>query len=118
MPSQKNKYKNQKTETNGIKFDSKKEAQRYAELFAEYRAGTIRDLRLQQTFTLQESYMTVTGERVKAIKYIADFVYLREKDGQWETVVEDVKSKATRTPMYRTKRKLMIHKFGITITEV
>ena len=112
------KYKNIKTETNGIKFDSKKEAQRYAELMAELRSGDIRNLRLQQTFTLQEAYTTYTGERVRAIRYVADFAYERCVDGEWCETVEDVKSRATRTPMYNVKKKMMLHKYGITVQEV
>lgn len=112
------KYKNKKTVVNEIKFDSKKEAQRYAELIEELQRGDITDLRLQQTYTLQESYMTVGGERVKAIKYIADFSYLRKVNGKWHRVVEDVKSRGTRTPVYQMKRKMMFHNYGISITEV
>jgi hypothetical protein len=112
------KYKNKKTVVNEIKFDSKKEAQRYAELIEELKRGDITDLRLQQTYTLQESYMTVGGVRVKAIKYIADFSYLRKVDGNLRRVVEDVKSRGTRTPVYQMKRKMMFHKYGINITEV
>lgn len=117
MPKQ-SKYKNVKTEANGIKFDSKKEAQRYAELMAELRSGDIRNLRLQQTFTLQEAYTTYTGERVRAIRYVADFAYERYVDGEWREIVEDVKSRATRTPMYNVKKKMMLHKYGITVQEV
>lgn len=116
--SKQSKYKNIKTEANGIKFDSKKEAQRYAELMAELRSGDIRNLRLQQTFTLQEAYTTYTGERVRAIRYVADFAYERCVDGEWLEIVEDVKSRATKTPMYNAKKKMMLHKYGITVQEV
>jgi len=33
-------------------------------------------------------------------------------------VVEDVKVKATQTPQYRVKKKMMVEKFGIEISEV
>ena len=36
----------------------------------------------------------------------------------WRYVVEDVKSEATRTPQYETKKKLLRERFGLTIREV
>ena len=87
-------------------------------------AGKIRDLKLQPQYTLQESYITPEGERVRAIKYVADFSYERpalpDCNGvvHWLPVVEDVKSKATKTQKYEIKKKLMRERFGISITEV
>ena len=98
----------------GIKFDSKKEARRYDELMVMLRSGIITDLRLQPQFTLQESYVTETGERIRAIRYTADFSY---RFGG-KLVVEDVKSTATRTKEYLRNRKMMRSKFGIDIQEV
>lgn len=110
----KSKYNNQKTETNGIKFDSKKEARRYMELRQLETMGKISDLKLQHTFTLQEAFTTENGERIQAIKYIADFTYC--EDGKF--VVEDVKSPATRSnPVYRMKNRMMAEK-GYVIKEV
>ena len=110
----KSKYNNQKTETNGIKFDSKKEARRYMELRQLETVGRISDLKLQHTFTLQEAFTTESGERIQAIKYIADFTYM--EDGKF--VVEDVKSPATRSnPVYRMKNKMMAEK-GYIIREI
>lgn len=108
------KYGNEKTETAGIRFDSRKEALRYEYLMQLVRCGVISDLRLQPQFTLQESYLTETGERVRAIRYTADFSYM--KDGQ--RVVEDVKSRATRTKEYLRNRKFMRSIYGIDIQEV
>ena len=104
------KYKNIPTEAKGIRFASRKEAGRYEELLALLRAGEIRALKLQPQFTLQESYITPEGERVRAVRYIADFSY--------EPVVEDVKSRGTKTAQYRLKRKLLRERLGIDITEV
>ncbi len=86
-----------------------------------YRGGIIRNLKLQPTFTLQESFKTVKGETVKPITYKADFSYEIEKesaDGRtyWEKVVEDVKGK--KTEVYKIKNKLMKEKFGIDIVEI
>jgi len=104
-----------KSETGAqVKFDSRKEAARYDDLMLLLKAGAITDLRLQPEFTLVEAYTKPTGERVRSMKYKADFSYW--KDGAF--VVEDVKSPATKTKVYMMKRKLMYDKFGITITEV
>lgn len=108
------KYRNAPAERAGIKFDSKKEARRYDELMAMLQSGIITDLRLQPQFTLQESYVTETGERIRAIRYTADFSY---RFGG-KLVVEDVKSTATRTKEYLRNRKMMRSKFGIDIQEV
>ena len=50
----------------------------------------------------------------RGVTYIADFVY--ERDGEY--IVEDVKSKATQTPQYKIKRKLMLWKYKIQVVEV
>lgn len=117
-----------------LRFDSQKEARRYDELAALERAGKIRDLRMQVDFTLQEAYTDSEGQRVRAIRYRADFAYRRKPNGQapsmdigelwdimemkWPLVVEDVKSRATRTKEYIMKRKLMKERFNIDIQEV
>lgn len=112
--AKRSKYGNIRTEINGIKFDSKKEARRYTELLELYKAGKIEGLKLQRVFTLQEAFTTPEGERVQAIKYIADFVY--EQDGI--TVVEDVKSAATKNnAAYKLKKKMMAAR-GYIIQEV
>ena len=98
-----------------IRFDSRKEARRYDELILLQRAGKISDLKLQPQFTLQESYRTPEGKRVQAIRYVADFSYV-DIDGN--TIVEDVKSPATKTRVYQIKRKLMMERKGIEVKEV
>lgn len=109
------KYKNKKTEVDGICFDSKKEAQRFVTLRLLAQAGEITELRLQAEFTLQEAYTTPDGERVRAIRYRADFCY---RDRAGTLVVEDVKSAGTRTREYIMKKKLLLNRFGIAVTEV
>lgn len=113
------KYGNKKTVRNGITFDSQKEAARYDALMLLLDAGEIKDLRLQPEFTLQEAFTTPQGERVRAVKYRADFSYKRKVregvDTRWERVVEDVKG--FRTKDYELKRKLMLG-LGIKVTEL
>ncbi|BDU72359.1 DUF1064 domain-containing protein [Mesoterricola silvestris] len=97
------KYKN--VRTNG--FASKREAKRAFELQLLERAGEITDLKMQVPFEVVPS---TPGER--PVFYVADFVYL--KGGN--QVVEDVKG--VRTDVYKIKRKLMAHVYGIQIQEV
>ena len=113
-PKKASKYHSAQAERGELRFDSQKEARRYDELMVMLRAGIISDLRLQPQFTLQESYVTETGERIRAIRYTADFSY---KFGG-KLVVEDVKTKPTRTKEYLRNRKFMRSKFGIEIQEV
>lgn len=128
-PSKDSKYHNKPTERvkaagKVIHFQSQKEARRYDELMLMLRAGEINDLRLQVDFTLQEAYTDSEGKRVRAIRYKADFTYQKPKfvdrDGEWiwGLVVEDVKSRPTRTKQYLMKRKMMKDRFGIDIQEV
>lgn len=118
-PQKASKYHNKPTEqvTPGgtvIRFASRKEAGRFDELSAMLQAGEIQDLKLQPSFTLREAYTTTEGVRVRAIRYQADFSYRR--DGA--LVVEDVKSRATKTRVYEMKKKLMREKFDIEIQEI
>ena len=98
---------NVRTSVDGYTFDSLSEAQRYGELKFEELAGHIADLQVHQRFCLD-----VNG--VHICDYEADFTYRR--NGRF--VVEDVKSTATVTRLYRVKKKLMMAVLGITIQEV
>lgn len=110
------KYHNIQTEVDGIRFDSKKEARRYAELKYLQEREEITDLRLQAEFTLQEAFTDISGKRVRAIRYRADFTY-RQPDGT--LVVEDVKSEATKqNKTYIMKKKMLKDRFGIDVKEV
>lgn len=107
----KSKYRNVKETVGNLKFDSKKERQRFDELMVLLKAGQIRDLKLQHEFTLQGAFTDTDGNRTRAIKYIADFTY-------WQGnlfVIEDVKG--MKTDVYRMKKKMMSEK-GLTITEI
>ena len=108
------KYHAEKDKRGNLKFDSRKEARRYDALVLMLRKGEISDLRVQPEFTLIEAYTMPGGERVRALRYRADFSYRRNG----ELIVEDVKSAATRTRVYLNKRKMMQEKYGITVREV
>jgi hypothetical protein len=124
----KNKLNAQKTDG----YDSKKEAERAAELRWLEKAGKIRDLKEQVKFVLiPAKYEEIPriGKRGKPIKpkrvcierglfYIADFVYIDNATGH--TVVEDVKGyKGGATyRVFAQKRKLMLEIYGIKVVEV
>lgn len=118
----KSKYGNRKVVCDGIKFDSEREAARFAELKVLQAMGKIRNLRLQANFTLVEGYTTIEGERIKPMVYKADFTYERatvpDQNGTvyWLREVEDAKGMKTKD--YLLKKKLMQEKYGITIREV
>lgn len=107
------KYRAKKTEIDGIRFDSQKEAFRYHELKLLEKAGEISDLQLQKEFVLipQQKIDGKVAER--KCSYFADFVY---KDKEGKMVVED--TKGVRTPDYIIKRKLMLFKYKIKVVEV
>lgn len=99
------KYRNIPTVVDGISFDSKAEARRYGELKLLQRAGQIAGLTLQPSFEL-----TVNGKLIG--RYVADFQYLRVNGPR---VVEDVKSTATMTPIFRWKAKHMLAEHGVVV---
>lgn len=103
------KFRAKATEIDGIKFASKAEATRYSELKLLERARQIEGLELQPKFR-----MVVNDALI--CTYIADFAYrLPNTDRK---IVEDVKSPATRTEVYRLKIKLLAALHGIEVTEV
>lgn len=107
---QRSKYGNKRT--NG--YASKREAKRAHELELLLRSGNIIHLAKQFPFELIPKQ---DGER--ACKYVADFVYRERNPVTGEIgaeIVED--AKGYRDPVYRIKRKLMLHVHGIRIREV
>lgn len=91
-----------KTIIDGIEFPSMVEAARYCVLKMMERAGQIEKLKLQAEFTF-----------ACGVKYIADFAYMQR--GGW--VVEDAKGSVL-TEVFRIKKKLMAHEFGIPVQVV
>lgn len=124
-----NKYRNKKVEVDGITFASKREMHRYLELKTLEAAGEITNLELQRKYVLIPAYREHTNEvytkgknkgqfkQGKIIErecaYFADFDYVT-KDGKH--IVED--TKGMKTKEYIIKRKLMLHEYGIRITEI
>ena len=110
----KKKYGNRTIYVDGIRFDSKHEAQRWKELQILEYAGSIYDLRRQVKFVLIPAQY-IDGKLVeRECSYKADFVYREKKTDL--TVVED--AKGFQTDVYKIKKKLMLERFGIRIIEV
>lgn len=97
------------TVVDGVKFPSKAEARRYAELKLLEKAGRISDLELQPKFELLAGFPGAIGFSQKVGKYVADFRY--ETDAG--VVVEDVKG--FDTPLSRWKRKHVKAQYGIDV---
>ena len=88
---------------------SQKEADRYRQLRFLEQAGLICNIELQPRYDL-----CVNGYRLGYYK--GDFRY---KDVATDTVIlEDVKSPATKTAVYRLKKKLVKALYGVEIIEV
>lgn len=120
-----NKYRNRKTYSDGMVFDSRREACRYHELYLLQKAGRIKNLQRQVQYTLvpDQREPDRIGKRggvykgriiERKITYIADFSYFDCDSGQ--IIVED--AKGYRTPEYRLKKKLMLWVHGIRVKEV
>lgn len=111
------KYGNRRTEVDGIRFDSRKEANRWHELKLMEKAGEISGLQRQVPFVLIPEQRAGGKVVERACKYIADFVYyLPIPFGGLEMVVED--AKGVKTDTYKIKKKLMLWVHGIQIKEV
>lgn len=108
------KYKAVRTVLNGITFDSKKEAARWADLLLLEKGGIIENLERQRTFELAPSVKFDRAKRATpALRYTADFTYLEWIGGKKVRIVED--AKGVLTPAFKIKRHLMKSTFGIDI---
>lgn len=112
------KYGNQPIEIDGQRFDSLREARRWGELQLLAKAGEITELRRQVAFELVPKQRDWKGRAVRAVHYIADFVYRAkpESGDQGPLIVED--AKGVRTPDYAIKAKLMLWRHGINVIEI
>ena len=127
------KYYNVKTRTSdGLVFDSLKEARKWEELLLLQRAGEIVELRRQVEYELipaQYEYYerySKKGERLKdgqklverKVSYVADFVYTDAKSGELRVI--DVKGykQGGAYDVFVIKRKLMRAIHGIKVEEV
>jgi len=107
------KYRNIKVVIDKIRFDSKKESNRYLELKFLERTGVIRDLKLQPSFKISPGGAVdpATGRKMAPRKFTADFKYF---DTVLDAIViEDVKSPSTaKETAYRLRRQLFLEQYG------
>lgn len=114
--NKKSKYGAVKTQIDGHTFDSKKESIRFEELKLMEKMGKIKDLKLQPKFELQASFVK-NNKLYRPINYNADFSYFDVNKGI--TIIEDVKSSATKTKVYELKKKLFEKRYpNLTIREI
>lgn len=97
------KYNAKKTNVDGIKFDSKREADRYCELKLLEKSNEIRNLELQPRFLLQDKFKDKQGNTHRKIEYVADFMYVDKENNK---IVEDVKG--VLTDVYKIKKKIFL----------
>jgi len=88
----------------GIKFDSKKEAEYYCQLKTTKQGGKIKDYRLQPRYELQPAFKK-NGKKYRAITYIADFEIINN-DGTTEVV--DIK-RSWNSSFQNKEKTLWIH---------
>ncbi len=102
-----NKYNAKKCEEDGYKFDSLRERKRYQELKVLQKVGIIKELTVHPVYVLE-----VNGQPI--CKMLPDFRYIEEG----KIVIEDVKSIATITDVYKLKKKLLRACFGLEVKEI
>lgn len=108
-----NKFGAKATIVDGVRFDSRKEARRWAELQLMERAGEIRNLQRQVAIPLMGRdgpLLTRTGRRMRLT---IDFTYEDKRLG-WATVHEDAKGTPTRD--YEVRRAVA-QAMGIEVRE-
>lgn len=105
LPIKSNKYHAKKITIGDTTYDSKKEFKRAEYLEWLQKIKQISNLQKQVKFVLQEPYVNNKGEKIRAITYIADFVYTQ--DGK--TIAED--TKGFRTEVFNIKKKLFEKKY-------
>ena len=114
-----NKYGATAVVVDGQRFDSKRECARYQELKRLEAAGVITELVVHPAFPLVVLQLEPVGPPyiLHTIGvYHADFQYRQVDTGT--VVVEDVKSKPTRTEAYQRTKKHIQAQYQITITEI
>ncbi|MGI9251146.1 MAG: DUF1064 domain-containing protein [Pseudohongiellaceae bacterium] len=122
-PKGKGRYGNvTKPEIDGIRFDSKREMQRYLDLKLLEKAGRIKNLVLQPRFPIEIGGVQIRimskryNKTGRQVVYIADFKYF-DLDLERE-IIEDVKMQSGHRPeAYIIKRALMLA-MGKYVTEV
>ena len=115
----KRKYNNNPCTLNGLKFDSVKERDYYLVLLDRQKRGEIFNLTLQEPIEILEAFTDSRGVKHKPIIYKADFTYIEacKELGYIKHYVDVKGGRATKTPVYLLKKKLLAYK-GIFLEEV
>lgn len=95
------KFNAKRTELDGIKFASKKEAAYYSELLIRIKIGEV-------LFFLRQTPFHLPG----GVKYVCDFTEFHSDGTVWFVDV-----KGMRTPTYKAKKKMVEALYPIEITE-
>jgi hypothetical protein len=102
-----------RTEINGEKFASQREASRWWQLQQLQKAGQIADLERQVPIRLMGQHGPIQTKTGRTMLYVADFTYLDKVTGK--KVIEDAKGHPTE--VYQMKRAIL-KAMGITVFEV
>jgi hypothetical protein len=89
---QRSKYNNVKVVVDGMRFDSRAEADYYQQLKLRKRAGEVIDFKCQESFEIIPAFTDATGYHHRPVTYRADFVVF----GDGYTEIVDVKGHKTR----------------------
>ena len=100
-----NKFKNKKTEIDGIKFDSEMESHYYLYLKELKEEGVVVDFELQPTFIKQEGFIK-DSKKIRPITYKADI-----KDTYIAGHIEVIDVKGKMTEEFKLKRKMLLYKY-------
>lgn len=96
-------------------FQSRVEANRFAHLFLQLGQGMIRDLVVHPTYPIYG--LDRAGKPVELFKYIADFGYVRVRDGV--EIIEDAKPSVdprSHDPVFKLKARAVERCYGVPIT--
>lgn len=108
------KYNAKKVEVDGIKFDSKVEAEYYLHLKEQVDKGEIQGFERQVKMTLQDSfYLEGVKGKIRAITYVVDFK-ITEKDGS----ITYIDVKGIETDVFKMKRKMFMDRYRTPLITV
>ena len=102
-----NKHRGTKTRVDGILFHSKLESMFYSHLKSLKEQGIVEKFEMQVPFQLLDPFQTKSGEMIRGIKYISDFVVWYVGKDQ-PTVID---TKGWITPIFSIKKKLLLHRY-------
>lgn len=108
------KYNAKKVEVDGIKFDSKVEAEYYLHLKEMQEKKEIQGFERQVKMTLQDSfYLEGVKGKIRAITYVVDFK-VTENDGS----ITYIDVKGIETDVFKMKRKMFMNRYRTPLVTV